>query len=79
MVDAVRAGARLPPEPAEEYVYALLPPPPPVPLRGGLEVVGAWVEPPAESAAGLLGPSPPGPMEKASNFSTSGASTALPL
>ena len=64
----------MPLEPAEEYVYALLPPPPPVPLRGGLEVVGAWVEPP-ESA----GPSPPGPMEKASNFSTSGASTALPL
>ena len=43
----------MPLEPAEEeYVYALLPPPvPPVPLRGGLEAVGAWVEPPAESAA----------------------------
>ena len=69
----------MPLDPAEEYVYALLlpPPVPPVPLRGGLEVVGAWVEPPAESEA--TGPSPPGPMEKASNFSTSGASTALPL
>ena len=76
MVDAVRAGARLP-DRVEEYVYAL--PPLPVPVRGGLEVVGALLEPPAESQAAGLGPSPPGPMEKASNFSTSGASTALPL